>query len=80
MPNMGEIHFHSQEFLRSGSKAEDVKEILYGLGLTERCPQKDRKLVITMACYALQTPPRVAQEKQPGPKEIWQKTVKRVLD
>lgn len=30
--------------------------------------KKDRKLVITMASYALQKPARVAHEKPPGPK------------
>ena len=31
--------------------------------------EKGRKLVITMASYTLQTPPRVAHAKPPGPKE-----------
>ena len=35
---------------------------------TER-KKEDRKLVITMASYALQTPPRVAHAKPPGPRE-----------
>ena len=50
MRKYGEITF------RSISKAIDVKE-------KER--EKERKLVITMASYVLQTPPRVAHGKLP---------------
>ena len=41
-----ETNFQLREFPQSGSKAKDVEE--------------ERKLVITMASYALQKPPRVA--------------------
>ena len=41
-------NFQPREFPRSGSKAKDVKE------------EKDRKLVITMTSYSLQTPHRMA--------------------
>ena len=51
---LGETNFQPWEFPRSGSKATDVKE-------RERQGEKERKLVITMASYALQTPPRVGQ-------------------
>ena len=34
----------------------------------EKRKKEDRKLVITMASYALQMPPRVAHAKPPGPK------------
>ena len=34
----------------------------------EKERKKNRKLVIRMASYALQTPPRVAHAKPPGPK------------
>ena len=43
---MEETNFQLREFPQSGSKAKDVEE--------------ERKLVITMASYALQKPPRVA--------------------
>ena len=56
----GETIFQPREFPRSGSKAKDLKE--------ER--EKGRKLVITMASYALQTPPWVAHAKPPGPKRM----------
>ena len=36
---------------------------------TEREKTKKRKLVITRASYALQTPPRVAHAKPSGPKD-----------
>ena len=48
-----ETNVQPREFPRSGSKAKDVKE--------ERGEmRRDQKLVITMASYALQMPPRVA--------------------
>ena len=53
---LGETNFQPREFPRSGSKAKDGEE---------REKKKDRKLVLTMASYTLQTPPQVA----PGPKE-----------
>ena len=34
----------------------------------EKKEKEERKLVITMASYALQTPPRVAHAKPPEPK------------
>ena len=55
---MGKTNFQTREFPRSGSKAKDGKE--------ER--EKERLKVITTASYALQTPPRVAHAKLPGPK------------
>ena len=45
---LGETNFHTREFPRSGSKAKD------GGGKKKR--KKERKLVITLASYALQTP------------------------
>ena len=33
----------------------------------EKRKKEDRKLVITMVSYALQTPPQVAHAKPPGP-------------
>ena len=56
----GETHFQSQKFPRIGSKAKDGKE-------REKKEKKDRKLVITMSSFALQTPPWVADAKPPGP-------------
>ena len=58
---LGETNFHTREFPRSGSKAKD--------GEREKKERKreERKLAITMASYALQTPPRVAHTKPPGP-------------
>ena len=43
---LGDTNFHTQEFPRSGSKAKD--------GEREKDREKERKLVITMASYALQ--------------------------
>ena len=51
---------------RSGSKAKDVEERRV----------KDLKLVITMASYALQTPPRVAHSSCLGQKNILVKDAK----
>ena len=48
----------------SGSKAKD------GEKKKERRKRRDRTMVITMASYALQTPPRVAHAKPPGPTHI----------
>ena len=52
---LGETNFQPREFPRSRSKEKDGIE------------QEDRTLVITMASYALQTPPQVAHAKPPGP-------------
>ena len=50
----GKQIFSLREFPRSGSKAKDGEK-------------EERKLVITMASYALQTPPRVVHAKPLGP-------------
>ena len=55
-----ETNVQPREFPRSGSKAKDIKE--------ER--ERDRKLVITMACYALQMPHRVAHASRQGQNRI----------
>ena len=52
-----ETNFHAREFTRNGSKAKDG----------EKKREKDWTMVITMARYASQTPPRVAHAKLPGP-------------
>ena len=52
---LGETNFHKREFSQSGSKPKDG----------ERKKEEDRKLVITMASCALETPPRVVR-KPPG--------------
>ena len=57
---LGETNFPPREFPRSGSKAKD--------GEKER--EKVWTMVITMANYALLTPPRVAHAKPPGPKIV----------
>ena len=54
-----ETNFHTREIPQSGSKAKD--------GEREK-NREERKLVITMASYALRTPPRVAHAKPRGPK------------
>ena len=54
--NIGETNFQPREFPRSGSKAKDVKEEEE----KREKKKKERKLVITMASYALQTPPQGA--------------------
>ena len=41
----------------------------------EKEREKEQKLVITMASYVLQTPPRVAHTKPPGPKTKSVKTL-----
>ena len=52
---LGETNFQPREFPRSESKAKGGEK-------------KRREMVITMASYALQTPPRLAHAKPPGPK------------
>ena len=47
-----ETNLQPREFPQSGSNAKDVKE-------RKKEKKKERKLVITMASYALQTPPQV---------------------
>lgn len=56
----GRRQFHLWEYPRSGSKAKDVKE---------KEKERDPKLVITMASYTLQTPPRVAHASRLGQKK-----------
>ena len=50
-----ETNFQPREFPLSGSKAKDREK-------------KERTMVITMASYALHTPPKVAHGKPPGTK------------
>ena len=61
---LGKTNFQPQEFPRSGSKAKDVKE-----------RKKDRKLVITMASYALQTGPRLQHASHLGQNLREQQTI-----
>ena len=63
MPKYWRKHIFTQvSFPEVGQKQKTERE-------KER-KKEDRKLVITMASYTFQTPPRVAHAKPPGPKQV----------